>query len=242
MTSAGALRRRDGLEFVGPSHPRRIANHRPRSAARAAAHGRDAREANCETTGSPSITWTSAAVSGCRTTEPRCRQQRTTRQRCFPSFGTPAFRSSWNPDAPSSRRPARSFRAWSTSRISQDGKAFVIVDAGMTELMRPMLYGAYHRIEPVACGCRRRAGRRHRRAALREQRHARQGSPPASARSPATCLRSRRRSLRRGDGVQLQPAHDARRGARRWRHSGRSFDDVRPSTTSWRSRVERRRQ
>ena len=32
-----------------------------------------------------------------------------------------------------------------------DGKAFVIVDAGMTELMRPMLYGAFHRIEPVTC-------------------------------------------------------------------------------------------
>jgi diaminopimelate decarboxylase len=30
------------------------------------------------------------------------------------------------------------------------GKLFVILDAGMTELMRPMLYGAYHRIEPVA--------------------------------------------------------------------------------------------
>jgi diaminopimelate decarboxylase len=28
-------------------------------------------------------------------------------------------------------------------------KYFVVVDAGMTELMRPMLYGAYHRIEPV---------------------------------------------------------------------------------------------
>ncbi len=32
-----------------------------------------------------------------------------------------------------------------------DGKSFVIVDAGMTELMRPMLYGAFHRIEPVVC-------------------------------------------------------------------------------------------
>jgi diaminopimelate decarboxylase len=30
-----------------------------------------------------------------------------------------------------------------------DGQAFVILDAGMTELMRPMLYGAFHRIEPV---------------------------------------------------------------------------------------------
>ena len=32
-----------------------------------------------------------------------------------------------------------------------DGKAFVIIDAGMTELLRPMLYGAFHRIEPVLC-------------------------------------------------------------------------------------------
>jgi diaminopimelate decarboxylase len=30
------------------------------------------------------------------------------------------------------------------------GKQFVILDAGMTELIRPMLYGAYHGIEPVA--------------------------------------------------------------------------------------------
>jgi diaminopimelate decarboxylase len=29
------------------------------------------------------------------------------------------------------------------------GKVFVILDAGMTELIRPMLYGAYHRIESV---------------------------------------------------------------------------------------------
>jgi diaminopimelate decarboxylase len=30
-----------------------------------------------------------------------------------------------------------------------DGGWFVIVDAGMTDLMRPALYGAYHRVEPV---------------------------------------------------------------------------------------------
>lgn len=29
------------------------------------------------------------------------------------------------------------------------GKLFVVLDAGMTELLRPMLYNAYHRIEPV---------------------------------------------------------------------------------------------
>ena len=30
-----------------------------------------------------------------------------------------------------------------------DGRLFVIMDAGMTELIRPMLYSAFHRIEPV---------------------------------------------------------------------------------------------
>ena len=31
-----------------------------------------------------------------------------------------------------------------------EGKQFVVIDAGMTELIRPMLYSAFHRIEPVA--------------------------------------------------------------------------------------------
>src|SRR5262249_27089516 len=30
------------------------------------------------------------------------------------------------------------------------GRWFVVMDAGMTELIRPMLYNAFHRIEPVA--------------------------------------------------------------------------------------------
>jgi diaminopimelate decarboxylase len=30
-----------------------------------------------------------------------------------------------------------------------DGKVFVILDAGMTEILRPMLYGSFHRIEPA---------------------------------------------------------------------------------------------
>ncbi len=32
----------------------------------------------------------------------------------------------------------------------QAGRVFVVLDAGMTELIRPMLYSAFHRIEPVA--------------------------------------------------------------------------------------------
>ena len=31
-----------------------------------------------------------------------------------------------------------------------EARRFVVLDAGMTELMRPALYGAFHRIEPVA--------------------------------------------------------------------------------------------
>ena len=34
------------------------------------------------------------------------------------------------------------------------GKRFVIVDAGMNDLLRPALYEAFHRIEPVAPGGR----------------------------------------------------------------------------------------
>ena len=50
---------------------------------------------------------------------------------------------------------------------------FVIIDAGMTELMRPALYGAFHRIEPVRRGRRRRPPLRDRRPGLREQRRRR---------------------------------------------------------------------
>ena len=34
----------------------------------------------------------------------------------------------------------------------QGGRTFVVLDAGMTELIRPMLYDAFHRIEPVLPG------------------------------------------------------------------------------------------
>ena len=37
-------------------------------------------------------------------------------------------------------------------KAQPDGKQFVILDAGMTELIRPMLYNAFHRIEPVGPG------------------------------------------------------------------------------------------
>ena len=39
-------------------------------------------------------------------------------------------------------------RVVDTKAQGADGR-FVVVDAGMTELLRPALYGAYHHIEPV---------------------------------------------------------------------------------------------
>jgi len=36
------------------------------------------------------------------------------------------------------------------TKQNPDGRRFAVLDAGMTELMRPALYGSYHRIEPVA--------------------------------------------------------------------------------------------
>ena len=70
-----------------------------------------------------------------------------------------------------------------------DGRQFAVLDAGMGELMRPALYGSFHRIVPV----RPRAGAEqlvgHRRSDLREQRRLR-------ARS-ARCRRSRSRTWSR---------------------------------------------
>jgi diaminopimelate decarboxylase len=35
------------------------------------------------------------------------------------------------------------------TKQNPDGRRFAVLDAGMTELMRPALYGSYHRIEPI---------------------------------------------------------------------------------------------
>ena len=61
-------------------------------------------------------------------------------------------------DAPLAVEPGRSIAAPAGALVARviDVKArtaesdFMIIDAGMTELMRPALYGAFHRIEPVS--------------------------------------------------------------------------------------------
>ena len=140
-----------------PAHPRRLADHEPRPAPRAPRRRSSRSRASSATTGSPSITSTSAAASACRTTARRCRAPKTTPRRCCPRSEIRACRSCSNRAATSSRPPARCCRGSSTSRTGPTARLFVILDAGMTELMRPMLYGAFHRIEPALATSARRS-------------------------------------------------------------------------------------
>ena len=116
-----------------------------------------------------------------------------------------------------------------------DGRQFAVLDAGMTELMRPALYGSYHRIVPV----------QPRQTAesswdvvgpicessdvFARDRDAAVGAGGRSAR------RARHRRLRCGHGVQLQSPHARARSARRRRSRGASSAVVRRSTMSLRS-------
>ena len=92
---------------------------------------------------------------------------------------------------------------------------FAVIDAGMTELMRPALYGAFHRIEPV----RPRAGARAQYEIVgpvcESSDVVGRDRDAAAARGRRPAGHSRRRRVRVGDGVELQPPAAAGRGARR---------------------------
>ena len=116
------------------------------------------------------------------------------------------------------------------------GHHFAVLDAGMTELMRPMLYGAFHRIVAVTPRAARDQSLRHRRAGVREHRCVRQRPQAQPARSRRPAGDTRRGRVRLGDGVELQPAPAAGRS-----DGGRRAGQADPppperSTTSWRSR------
>ena len=82
--------------------------------------------------------------------------QRLRRRAAAGRSAIPGLQSSSSPAATSSRRPACCSRASSTSRSSPAASCSSILDAGMTELIRPMLYSAFHRIEPVDAARRAR--------------------------------------------------------------------------------------
>ena len=110
-------------------------------------------------------------------------------------------------------------------------RQFVVLDAGMTELMRPALYGAFHRIEPVRRSRRRRDHRRHRRSGVREHRHVRARPRAAAGRGRRSDGRARRRRLRRGHGFDVPAPPAAARECWLTRAGGASFDAGRRSTT-----------
>ena len=69
------------------------------------------------------------------------------------------------------------------TKQNPDGRRFAVLDAGMTELMRPALYGSFHRIVPV----QPRDGSRRRRGTS----SARSARAATSSRASASCRRSR---------------------------------------------------
>ena len=177
---AGAARPAAGRR----ARPHRLADHHARSAEQAARGGGRARARRCAAKASSCSTSTSAAASAFPTTAARwsipaeyvralvdgdARQRLEGGDRARPRAGR------------ARRRAADD--ASSTSSSSRARKRFVVLDAGMTELMRPALYGAF---TASSRWCRRDGDadrRRHRRADLREHRHLR-----ARSRS---CRRSR---------------------------------------------------
>ena len=107
----------------------------------------------------------------------------------LPPSRTRASRSSSSPAAASSGPAAVLVSSVVDVKERPGGMLFVILDAGMTELMRPMLYNAFHRIEPVV----RRAGPRSSptsSARCARQRHARAATAVSPGRRSAICSRS----------------------------------------------------
>ena len=96
------------------------------------------------------------------------------------------------------------------------GSDFAILDAGMTELLRPALYGAYPD-RAGSCPRQRRADLRDRRSGVRKLRRDRARSTAARIAGRRSGRHSRRRRLRRRHGLELQSPAAAVRGARRRR-------------------------
>ena len=103
----------------------------------------------------------------------------------------------------------------------------------MTELISPMMYGAYHAVEPVTLAADRAEVTCDVVGPLCEsQRHDRARTAGCRGRRSATCSRSATPGLQRRHGVQLQPSPDAGRSDGRQRaRRGHSppADDRRPA-------------
>ena len=138
-----------GVEIVGPAVPHRLADHRPRAPGRGRARAGRA--------------LASAAGRGLPAADDRHRRRaRASTTRAAPRRAPEALAERV---AAGAARVCRSRCCWSRAgrwwrppgvlltRVlflkENRGKTFVIVDAGMNDLLRPALYQAFHRIEPV---------------------------------------------------------------------------------------------
>ena len=109
-------------------------------------------------------------------------------------------------------------------------RTYASVDGGMSDLLRPMLYGAVY--EPLLAnraGGARRPHLPHCRQALRERRHPRRRGAPAGTVGRRRALPAGHGSVRRVDGVQLQRPAAARSGVcgRRRGTPGHAAGDLR---------------
>ena len=73
----------------------------------------------------------------------------TTRRPCCPPFAPTGVRMLLEPGRVIVGRPGVLLARVVDIKDYFDGKPFVVLDSGMTELLRPALYGAFHRVEPV---------------------------------------------------------------------------------------------
>ena len=105
--------------------------------------------------------------------------------------------------------------------LKQGGaKKFVIVDAGMNDLIRPALYEGWHQIAPLKKPASSDAGKSRRgRPHLRNRRLPRPGPRTAAGERGRHPRRAQRRRLRLHHGVELQLAPPARGNPGGWRQS-----------------------
>ena len=134
------------------SRSRRIANHEPRTHPRRRAVCRPRWRAKRRVRARRSNTWTSAAASAFPTTEATPCRSPITRATLVEEIRPTGL--------PIVVEPGRSLVGPTAVLLAQvvDLKPrnavsdFAVIDAGMTELMRPALYGAFHQIDPVRPG------------------------------------------------------------------------------------------
>ena len=151
-------------------------------AGRAVAHAARPRASRCARSTS-AAGWASTTRSG-----DRPRRGRASRTRVLPPLRelplTRAARA-----RPVAGGAARACCSRASSYVKENhGKRFVIVDAGMNDLLRPALYKAHHRIEPVRGARPRRAAGRRGGARLRDRGLPGPRPRAGAAVSPATLL------------------------------------------------------